>query len=258
MTYPMTSALDLKLNPNLDPAPFAAAYQRSKLVSIPNVFAEETAEAIHQILGSSLSWRLVFPEPDPSAPNGETVAQLTRADIQALGPQAMNTRIKAVMARARDNFGYLYNAYPMITAYLKGWDQGHPIHRLTEFLNSPEFLEFGRAVVGAQAITKADAQATLYTGGNFLTRHIDEGYDKERRAAYTFGFTKHWEPDWGGLLMFLDSDLNVSKALLPRFNTLNLFDGTMMHTVSAVSPFAGGQRLQVTGWLRDDPPANPS
>ncbi|WP_375548855.1 2OG-Fe(II) oxygenase family protein [Oceanicaulis alexandrii] len=254
----MAQDIELTLRPGLDPAPFAEIYARDKLVSIPDILPDAAANAVHELLRSSISWRLIFPEPAPDHPQGHKINVLSAADIEAIGRQQMAQRIQGVMARAKDNYGYLYNAYPMIEAYMKGWDSGHPIHRLTEFLNSPAFLEFGRAVIGEKQITKADAQATLYTRGHFLTRHVDEGYDRERRAAYTFGFTPEWQPDWGGLLLLLDSNFDIQRGLLPRFNTLNIFDGTMVHAVSAVSPFAGGHRLQITGWLRDDPPAKPS
>jgi Rps23 Pro-64 3,4-dihydroxylase Tpa1-like proline 4-hydroxylase len=250
----MTREIDLRLNPELDPAPYADAYARDKLVRIPDVLEPECANAVADLLERSIEWRLVFPEPSPNPGERETVARLTRSDIAAMGREEMGRRMQGVMERARDNYGYLYNAYPMIEAYTGGWDEGHPIHTLTEFLNSEDFLEFGRQVIGVDKVTKADAQATLYTRGNFLTRHVDEGHDKERRAAYTFGFTRQWQPDWGGMLMLLNDDLDASRALLPRFNVLSIFDGCMLHAVSPVSPFAGAGRYQITGWFRDDPP----
>ncbi|MEQ8433914.1 MAG: 2OG-Fe(II) oxygenase family protein [Oceanicaulis sp.] len=245
--------INLHLNPALKAEDYAQIYARDGLVRVENVLPEPAAQAIADVLARSTPWRLVFPEPDPAGGH-EKIVTLTRADMQALGPAGLQQRLGPVMERARDNYGFLYFAYPMISAYMKGEDPGHPLHRLTEFLNSTEFLEFGRKVIGADKITKADAQATFYNRGHFLTRHTDEGHDRERRAAYTFGFTPKWEPDWGGLLMFLDDSLEVSRGLLPRFNMLSLFDGTRVHTVSPVSPFAGGPRLQITGWLRDDPP----
>lgn len=247
--------MELKLNPNIDVDAYAAAYREDPLVRIPDVFTEETAETIHQILSKQISWRLVFPIRDEQ---GERIETLSQAEIQALGQQGMRARINQVMERAQRNIGYLYSTYPMIQAYIQGWDQGHPIHTITEFLNSPEFLEFGGHVIGVPGITKTDIQATLYTRGQFLTRHIDSGMDNERRAALTFGFTKNWQTDWGGLLMFIDENLDISQAFLPRFNVLSIFDGRRIHSVSPVSPFAGQGRYQITGWLRDDPPANAS
>ncbi|MEQ1493596.1 MAG: 2OG-Fe(II) oxygenase family protein, partial [Terricaulis sp.] len=68
------------------------------------------------------------------------------------------------------------------------------------------------------------------------------------------GFSRKWEPDWGGLL-FLDENKDISRAYLPRFNTLTVFDGLRLHSVSAVSAFAPAPRLSVVGWFRDDAPA---
>jgi len=254
VTQPASDGIELRLNPELDQAAFAEVYARDRQVFIDDVLEPEAAETVYRILSETISWRLVFPEPaaEPGAP--EVVAQLTQQDIAAIGREAVNQRLAAVMDRARENYGFLYNAYPMIQAYVAGRDPGHPIHQVTEFLNSPAFLDFGRAVIGVPGITKADAQATLYSRGNFLTRHTDEGPGLERRAAYTFGFTKSWQTDWGGLLMFLDDALDVSRGWLPRFNRLSIFDGRRVHAVSPVSAFAGGGRFQITGWFRDDPP----
>lgn len=250
----MSKPLELKLNPELEADKWAKIYARDELVRIPNVLPDELADAVADMLRTSVSWRLVFPEPDPSAPGGDRVVQLTQQEIASIGREALGARIRGVMERATGNYGYMYNAYPMIEAYTSNWDPGHPIHLLTEFLNSPEFLDFGRQVIGVDTITKADAQATLYTRGHFLTRHVDQGVENERRCAYTFGFTRNWQPDWGGLLMLIDEELDITRAFLPRFNTLSIFNGRALHAVSPVSPFAGDARFQITGWLRDDPP----
>jgi len=131
----------------------------------------------------------------------------------------------------------------------------HPIHDLTNFLNSAEFIAFARAIIGDAKVSKIDCFASAYQRGHFLTRHKDEGEKLERRAAYTIGFSRNWQPDWGGLLMFLDDNNDVSRALLPRFNTLTVFDGLKLHAVSPISSFAPQSRLSIAGWFRDDPVA---
>ncbi|RKR03215.1 2OG-Fe(II) oxygenase [Maricaulis maris] len=249
----MADTLDLRLNPALDAAEWASRYAEMPLVQIPDVFEPDLAEQISALLRETLNWRLVFPEPTP---HGEDViVQLTQQDVQRMGREAVAAQIGAVMQRAQKNYGYLYDAYPMIQAYTSHWDPGHPIHRVTEFLNSREFLDFGQAVTGAPLVTKADAQATRYARGHFLTRHVDEGHERERVAAYTLGFTRNWQTDWGGLLMLIEDGLDVSRAFLPRFNMLSIFDGRRMHAVSPVAPFAGEGRYQITGWFRNDPAA---
>ncbi len=245
--------IDLRMSPDLEVAKYAETYARDGFVQIPDAMPEPAARAIADALARSTPWRLVFPEPDPAG-GRETIVKLTPEELQSLGQAGLQRRLAPVLERASRNYGFLYYAYPMIEAYLDGSDPGHPLHSVTEFLNGPEFLEFGRAVIGEAVVTKADAQATFYSRGNFLTRHTDEGHDRERRAAYTFGFTSNWQTDWGGLLMFLDEVQDVSRAFMPRFNVLTLFRGTRVHSVSPVSQFAAAPRLQITGWLRDDPP----
>jgi len=251
----MSSKIDFRLNSDLDVEHYARLYAETGLVQIPGILSEETANAVHEMLAREISWRLVFvaPHGGPVAAYGP-VACLNQAEIEALGNQGMQEILGGVMEMARRNIGFLYSSYPMIQAYSEGWDPGHPIHQLTEFLNSPAFLDFGRQVIGEPRLTKADCQATLYSRGHFLTRHRDEGAKNERRAAYTFGFTRNWQTDWGGLLMFLDEQQDISRALMPRFNVLSLFDGHRIHSVSPVSAFAGAGRYQITGWLRDDLP----
>ena len=107
-------------------------------------------------------------------------------------------------------------------------------------------------MIGETGISRTDAQATLYTRGSFLTRHIDDGSRDERRCAYTLGFTDGWMTDWGGVLMFLDKNTDISSGFLPRFNVLTMFDGRKIHAVSPVSAFAGKPRLSIAGWLRND------
>lgn len=235
----------IRLRPGLDPAPFAQAYAEKKFVQVPDIFEPELAQALEQML-SGLPWRLTFNEP------GEGNIQLTREDMQRLGQQGVQQRMANVMKLATQNWGYCYNTYQMNQAAREQRDPDHPIHQLTQFLNSPEFMEFGAAIIGETGITQVDCQATLYTRGSFLTRHIDDGIQSERRCAYTLGFTDGWMTDWGGLLMFLDENTDIESAFLPRFNTLTLFDGRKIHSVSQVSAFAGKPRLSIAGWLRND------
>ncbi len=240
--------MKLAINPGLGIADYARRYAQDGLVQIPNVFDDETAAFIEQTL-ASLPWRMVCQN------DAKNTVVLTREQLAAMSADERQALEAGIRQRAAENFGYAYFTYPMIQAGFGGWDPGHPIHAITLFLNSPEFLSLAREVTGCDGIVKIDAQASNYRPGHFLTRHIDDGNKKERRAAYTLGFTRKWEPDWGGLLMFLEENKDISHAYLPRFNTLTVFDGLRVHSVSAVSAFAPAPRLSVVGWFRDDAPA---
>ncbi|MAP95844.1 MAG: proline hydroxylase [Ponticaulis sp.] len=236
---------EIRLRPGLDPKVFAEQYSKNKFVQIPDVFEPELANALEKML-AGLPWQLVYSDPQ------DGVVQLSNADRQRLGPQGMNQLMQKVMALATRNYGYCYNAYQMNEAHKENRDSGHPIHKLLAFLNGEEFRKFGEAVIGETGITQVDAQATLYTRGSFLTRHVDDGAQHERRCAYTLGFTEGWMTDWGGLLMFLDKNTDIESAFRPRFNMLTMFDGRKIHSVSPVSAFAGKPRLSIAGWLRND------
>jgi SM-20-related protein len=240
--------MQLCINRSLGIADYAKRYAEEGLVQIPNVFDDDTAAFIERTL-ASLPWRMVCQN------DSKRTVVLTREQLQAMGAEERQALEAGIRQRAAENFGYAYFTYPMIQAGFGGWDRGHPIHAITLFLNSPEFLSLARQITGCDSIVKIDAQASNYRPGHFLTRHIDDGDKKERRAAYTLGFTRKWEPDWGGLLMFLDDKKDISRAYLPRFNTLTVFDGLRVHSVSAISAFAPVPRLSVVGWFRDDAPA---
>lgn len=235
----------LKLNPNLRPEDYSAAYSAASFVQIQNIFSDESARAILDEM-KQLPWRLCYHDPEHGT------VQLTQAEIQAIGQAGMSQRMQNVMALAARNHGYCYNTFHLTRGGQE--DPNHPIHALTAFMNSDEFLEFGGKIINHADLTQVDAHATLYTRGSFLTRHVDEGFNRERRAAFTLGFSENWQTDWGGLLMFLNKQTtDVTSAWLPRFNTLTIFDGLRVHSVSPVSAFAGAGRYSIAGWFRDDP-----
>lgn len=240
--------MQFRINRELDLAAFAKTYAEQGLVQIPNLFDEETASYIESVL-LSLPWRLVCQ--DDSKRN----IILLPDQLRAMPAEERAALEAGIRRRAAENFGYAYLTYPMIQAVMSRWDPEHPIHQVTMLLNSPVFVSMAREIIGCPRVTKLDAQASNYRPGNFLTRHVDDGQKRERRAAYTIGFSRKWEPDWGGLLMFVDENKDISRAYLPRFNTLTVFDGLRLHSVSAISAFAPVPRLSIMGWFRDDAPA---
>jgi len=239
----------LRLNTELDPEPFAKVYAEHGLVQVYDIFEPETAETILQVLMKQTPWRLVY-----SDENNKPVL-MSNKELQEAGRAGMANISQQLNTRAQKQFAYIYSSYPMLDAYLERWDPGHPLHAFLEFLNSDEYLDFVRTITGETEVVKVDAQATLYAPGNFLTNHDDSGEIKQRRAAYTLGFSKGWNADWGGNLVFYDEENpnQVLKTLLPGWNVLSLFRVPRPHSVSYVTPFAGAGRYSIVGWLRDDP-----
>ncbi|MGH8222583.1 MAG: 2OG-Fe(II) oxygenase family protein, partial [Woeseiaceae bacterium] len=156
-----------------------------------------------------------------------------------------------LMQNARRGIGFLYCGY-MLDRKRAGDDRDEDLEFLEElfaYLNSPDMLAFIARVSGREDIVRADAQCTRYSAGQYLTRHQDVIDGQARRLAYVFGFTREWHPDWGGLLQFFGDDGAPRDAWMPSFNCLVLFDVRHVHSVTYVTPFAGADRLSITGWF---------
>lgn len=235
----------IRINPQLDIAAAAAAYQRDGWVQIADIFEAGTAEFLATMLETGIDWDLAFQGEDGRP------AVLNREQVLAQGDAALQQRLRGMMTRAGSEYGFLYLTYPLITAYLTKRDPDHPVHALTEFLNDA-FVRLGVAVTGRQDIVKADGQLTRYRPGDFIGLHNDVGSEvSDRLVAYTLGLTRTWRPDWGGQLLFHDAEGDVIRGHAPRWNTLTLFAVPQEHSVAPVAAYAQGPRLSVVGWLRN-------
>lgn len=233
----------LHLAAGLDRRSIAGVYARSGRVHIAPILLRECAEQVLRELTEKLAWQLHLN-------NGDKPVNVQGAGFEELNPAERDKFLGAIYANATHRFQYLYNSFPVSDIYERGEQRSLYVMRVFEFLNSAEFLDFVRDVTGARDITFADAQATLYRPGHFLTRHDDEVAGKNRRVAYVLNFTPRWKADWGGILQFIDRDGHLAEGYTPVFNALNLFRVPQAHAVSYVAPFAGGGRYSITGWLR--------
>ncbi len=233
------------LNPNLDVDRLAGRFREAGRLRIENVLEPEAAEALHECLDREVPWHLAFiGEQGPTTLPADALASMGRREREELRA--------AIHRRAAKGFQFEYNSYMMVTAYKEGRDPHLILHRLLEYLNAEPFLDFVRRVTGVARIRKADAQATRYAPGHFLSRHDDINPDQGREVAYVLNLTRGWRADWGGLLHFMDDDGSVIDTFMPGFNSLTLFRVPMFHCVSYVAPFAERPRYAVTGWLRSD------
>jgi Rps23 Pro-64 3,4-dihydroxylase Tpa1-like proline 4-hydroxylase len=233
----------VRLNPGLEPTAIAEVYARHGRVHIPAILPPDVAERVHRALAADTPWnrvvRGVSKHYDLAPGSWEAQSDERRGEI-----------LQAVYAQGRGGFGYLYENFPIADHHEAGRHLDSFLMRVFEFLNSAPFLDFARSVTRDPSIAFADAQATRYSAGDFLTAHDDAVDGKHRRAAYVLNFTRAWRADWGGLLHFLDRDGHVAEAYTPAFNALNLLRVPQPHAVTYVNPLAGGARLSITGWLR--------
>ena len=233
----------MRMNPRLDVSALAKNFQENGRVHIPGFLHVEDATALYEKLRYHTDWVQVLATTNGAVElDRPTRAQLDEDQIKALN--------EAVYAQARSGFQYRFETARVPDSARERAANSDIIYRFAEFMSTDRVRDFLRAITGSDAIEYADAQATAYAPGDFLTGHDDDVQGKFRRAAYVFGLTPVWRLEWGGLLLFHGSDGHVDCGLVPTFNTLNLFKVPQLHSVSEVTQAAAYRRYAITGWLR--------
>lgn len=230
------------INNDLDLAPIRATLQRMGRVQVRDYLQDDAALTLERCLMEEVPWNLGIREHDE-------VTTLRADELAAMDEESHEALLRRVQKEARGKYAFAYENYMMIQAYKRGYDPGLLLHRLLEFLNSPPHLEFLHALTGDTRIRRVNAQATRYRRGHFLRYHTDINSSEGRLYAYVLNLSHDWHADWGGLLQFIDGDGRVVDSFLPRWNTLSLFAVPAGHAVSLVAPWAGQDRLAITGWL---------
>jgi len=226
------------LNPELDRAELARQFRDQGRIHIPDVLTKWSADRLHFCLQREINYKLCT-----------NIGGIARALENLSSEERQACSVAAWREVGIGGFQFLYDTHLVSFAGEPYPDPGHHLANFVAFLNGCDFLGFAREITGIDAIAFADAQATMYRRGHFLTAHDDDVPNTKRLIAYVFGFTPVWRPEWGGLLEF--PGLNgVDAAFLPGFNTLKLFRVPMSHYVSVVAPYAQGLRYSITGWLR--------
>jgi Rps23 Pro-64 3,4-dihydroxylase Tpa1-like proline 4-hydroxylase len=219
----------------------ASRFARDGAVSIPRWLDDRSATALATELAGATSWIEIFRA-------GEKVYEMSHADYMALPADQKDELRKRVEDAARAGLQYRYRAIRVSENAGERAARGLVLDRFADLLNAPATIELLHSITAMQDIAFADAQATDYRAGDFLTTHDDAVEGKNRLAAYVFGLTGRWQADWGGLLLF-ESGTEV-RGFVPGFNVLRVFSVPAKHHVSYVPPWVEERRLSVTGWLR--------
>ncbi len=243
-TLRLASAPDwLKLDPGLTAADVAPAFRRFGRVHVPGALTNPAARRLYASLVEETPWMRIFN-------HGAQIYRLTVDEWDRLSQTARDQLLDGLYAEARGGFQFLYDSYNITDAVERGARLGLAVEAVHDFVNGSAFLDFVAEIADEPRARRADAQATLYRPGHFLTQHTDEQGGSDRLLAYVLNLSPDWRPDWGGLLAFMDPDQHVAEAYTPRFNALNLFRVPQSHCVTAVAPYAGGPRLSITGWIK--------
>ncbi|MBX3561005.1 MAG: 2OG-Fe(II) oxygenase [Sphingomonas sp.] len=234
-----------RLNPALDRKTIAATFAAEGHVQVRDFLHPDDAAALHAEMRRREDWKQVVN-------SGDKVFDLDRPTRAAMSTEQRAALDQAVHAGAREGFQHRYEAIRVPDAAAEREASDDPFAKFALWLSSGEARDFLRSIIARPELDFADAQATAYAPDDFLTSHTDAIEGKGRLAAYVFGLTPAWRPEWGGLLLFHDDDGDIARGLTPRFNALNLFAVPRLHSVSIVTRAAPYRRYAVTGWLRRD------
>lgn len=231
------------LHPGLDPLRLRDEFAQRGRMQIRPFLQEHAADALHDCLQQQVPWTLAFRRDGRSQ-------TLPRDAYAAMDEGQRQQLLQALYAESRGRYGFAYESYMMVKAYLEKADLELMLHRVLEYLNSAEFLGFARTLSGLHEIRRVSAQATRYRIGHYLRRHNDFDAEEGRLVAYVINLTPSWNVDWGGQLQFVGEDETITETFFPHWNSLSLFRVPQQHSVSGVMPFAEGDRLAITGWFQ--------
>lgn len=230
------------LHPDIDRAALAGCFAEHGHCRIEPLLAGDGAAALHTMLRGRDDWRQLINQ-------GDKLFELDRPAQAALSEAQRADLDRAVYAGAREGFQYRYESIRVPDDAAARAASTDPLARFAEWMSGAEVQDLVAAISGRDDIAFADAQATAYSPGDFLTGHDDDFAGKHRRCAYVAGFTAQWRIEWGGLLLFHGRDGAV-RGCSPGFNTLDLFAVPQMHSVTEISRAAANRRYAITGWMR--------
>lgn len=231
------------LAPRQDVDALAATFAQRRRVIVPDLLERGFADALHACLRDWREWALVTRvagvHRNFDAAQMDMIDPAKRAELDAL-----------ISVEARAGFQYLYERYPLADPDYTGVPSDPRALAMQHLLGSDAFVALARRVTGFAQIRFADGQMTRYRRGHYLTQHDDHADGKQRLAAYVLSLSRDWSADHGGQLQFIAADGGVDEVVMPRFNTLALFEVPVPHLVTSVAPFVQASRLSITGWLR--------
>ena len=229
--------------PHIDYAPYRERLLAQRRVLIPDILDDSYATQFHDALAAEAEWELAYQV-------GGEPKVIAHAEYAKMSASQRDEFVAECANEAAGKYAYAFENYSMTNRYDDATRAEHLLHKLVDVFHYEPILAFIRQLTADDAITRVRIQATRYRPGHFLRRHDDTGYDaQKRRFAFVFNLGRGWQPDWGGLLHFLDGSDRVVDTFVPRYNSLSLFKVPQYHCVSQVAAWAQAPRYALTGWF---------
>jgi len=229
------------INPAIDRALHADLFARSGQVRVYDVLTSDRASAVGAELGQLDPWVL-------TCANRDWMAEISLAQMETWSDQQRADLQATLNASAWQGVGFAYLGHRLDAAW-RARTAPSALSMFHDALNGPQIGDLIAEITGRRDFNGSSIQATRFGPNHYLTRHRDNPESERRRLAVVWGFTPEWHPDWGGLLQFFTDGGTPTLSFAPGFNTLDIFDVQMVHSVTYVTPFAGAVRQAISGWM---------
>jgi len=224
------------LNTAIDLTDYRKVFKEKGYVRIENILEPSYADDLESAFKNGVEWDLCYLT--DSGP-----ASIPQAEYRSFDQTQAAALNSAILRQAQNGFAYFYYRSDLINS------RNETLAAFYRSLCTDQWLGAFRYVTDEPTIRTVNGQVACYRPACFLKRHQDITDKETRIAAYVFGFTRHWDPDWGGHLHVLDRNLKILDVFEPSFNTLTIFRVPRIHLVSQVSNYARGERYTATGWM---------
>lgn len=232
---------EFAFHPELDVERLSRTWEPGERIHIPNILCEETADRIEAALQAEGDWIR-------SVTMRSGSFHIPLKDNEPQSDTHRKWLADAVVDGGDSEMQYVYDSRPLGAGHTTSPPRGDVLDAFEYWLNAEPQLAVLRALTGENETRRVYCQASRFLPGQVLTEHSDRGGGK-RLVAHVFNFTRTWNPDWGGLLVFHDEAGHIARGFTPGFNSLNLFRTPQSHSVTQVATFAQKPRLAVSGWL---------
>ena len=219
------------LTDQFDFAGYESRFTGKGRIRLEGALPENHAQRVHHALEQQTPWDLQIVTKDGKP------AILSRAELETLSPEIIQTRLQDAAERAQTGLSYLRLGLDLIDV------DTIALAPFSNLLKSEAFAAFCGRLTGLSGLELASLDAVCYRNGDFFTQHTDNS----ARLCFEWNFTQDWRSDWGGQMLFHSPSGDIEGGIMPRFNDLSLYAGDQPRSIASVAPYAGGPRFSITG-----------